>query len=114
MATTSTARTAKRRKNSARAAGGSLCVVLCSQATTPAMPATVTAIFVKIAVTVAGIAGVVAWLQRTTHNDPPAARALFFRRFAVLAVLVVAINLTWHFFRAWLPLFLRTKHGYSL
>jgi ACS family hexuronate transporter-like MFS transporter len=35
------------------------------------------------------------------------------RRFFVLAVLVVSINLTWHFFRAWLPLFLRKHHGYD-
>jgi ACS family hexuronate transporter-like MFS transporter len=28
--------------------------------------------------------------------------------------MVVAINLTWHFFRAWLPLFLQEQHGYSL
>ena len=32
----------------------------------------------------------------------------------MLAVVVVCINGTWHFFRAWLPLFLRTRHGYSL
>lgn len=69
---------------------------------------------VKIVVTVAGIAGVFAWLQKTTKGDSAAARAVFFRRFAVLGVITVAINLTWHFFRAWLPLFLRTKHGYSL
>jgi ACS family hexuronate transporter-like MFS transporter len=36
------------------------------------------------------------------------------RRFWVLAFTVVAINLTWHFFRAWMPLFLEKKHDYSL
>jgi ACS family hexuronate transporter-like MFS transporter len=35
------------------------------------------------------------------------------RRFWVLIVLVVTINLTWHFFRVWMPLFLREQHGYS-
>jgi ACS family hexuronate transporter-like MFS transporter len=34
-------------------------------------------------------------------------------RFWVLVTLVVSINLTWHFFRVWLPLFLQEKHGYS-
>jgi ACS family hexuronate transporter-like MFS transporter len=35
------------------------------------------------------------------------------RRFWVCVVLVVVVNLTWHFFRVWLPLFLREGHGYS-
>jgi ACS family hexuronate transporter-like MFS transporter len=35
------------------------------------------------------------------------------RRFWVLVTLVVSINLTWHFFRAWLPLFLREGRGYE-
>jgi ACS family hexuronate transporter-like MFS transporter len=34
------------------------------------------------------------------------------RRFWVLAFVVVAINATWHFFRAWMPLFLQEQHGY--
>jgi ACS family hexuronate transporter-like MFS transporter len=34
------------------------------------------------------------------------------RRFWVLAFVVVAINATWHFFRAWMPLFLNEQHGY--
>jgi ACS family hexuronate transporter-like MFS transporter len=34
-------------------------------------------------------------------------------RFWVLAFVVIAINLTWHFFRAWGPLFLEKKHGFS-
>jgi ACS family hexuronate transporter-like MFS transporter len=40
---------------------------------------------------------------------------LMFRqpRFWVLVILVVAINLTWHFFRVWLPLFLQEHHHYS-
>lgn len=35
------------------------------------------------------------------------------RRFWVLVTVVVMINLTWHFFRVWLPLSLRDSHGYS-
>jgi ACS family hexuronate transporter-like MFS transporter len=35
------------------------------------------------------------------------------RRFYALLVLVITINLTWHFFRAWLPLFLHETHDYS-
>jgi ACS family hexuronate transporter-like MFS transporter len=35
------------------------------------------------------------------------------RRFAVLVILVVSINLTWHFFRVWLPLFLQEHHRYD-
>jgi len=34
------------------------------------------------------------------------------RRVLALAVVVVAINLTWHFFRAWLPKLLEEYHGY--
>src|SRR5262249_42120484 len=40
-------------------------------------------------------------------------RLILSRRFAVLAVIVVSINLTWHFFRVWLPLFLQEHHGYD-
>jgi ACS family hexuronate transporter-like MFS transporter len=41
-------------------------------------------------------------------------RGLFARRFAALVVLVVTINMTWHFLRAWLPKYLRTPElGYS-
>jgi ACS family hexuronate transporter-like MFS transporter len=35
------------------------------------------------------------------------------RRFWVLIVLVISINTAWHYFRAWLPLFLQKQHGYS-
>jgi ACS family hexuronate transporter-like MFS transporter len=41
------------------------------------------------------------------------ARLVADRRFWVLVTLVICINLTWHFFRAWLPLFLREVHEYS-
>src|SRR5262249_3737358 len=36
------------------------------------------------------------------------------RRFLALVVVVVTIYASWHFFRAWLPLFLQRQHGYSL
>ena len=36
----------------------------------------------------------------------------FARRFGVLVVVVTAINITWHYFRAWLPKLLREFHGY--
>lgn len=35
------------------------------------------------------------------------------RRYLVLMFVVVAINLTWQFFRAWLPKFLKEAHGYG-
>lgn len=38
---------------------------------------------------------------------------LFIQRFLLLALTVVVINLCFHFFRAWLPKFLREYHGYE-
>ena len=35
------------------------------------------------------------------------------RRYLVLMFVVVAINITWQFFRAWLPKFLKEAHGYG-
>jgi ACS family hexuronate transporter-like MFS transporter len=35
------------------------------------------------------------------------------RRFWVLVVLAITINVAWHGLRAWLPLFLQKQHGYS-
>jgi ACS family hexuronate transporter-like MFS transporter len=69
---------------------------------------------VKVGVTALGIAGVFVWLRQATHGDTALPRPDFFRRFWVLVVLVVAVNTTWHYFRAWLPLFLQTQRGYSL
>ncbi|HTU21733.1 MAG TPA: MFS transporter [Gemmataceae bacterium] len=69
---------------------------------------------VKLGVTALGVGGVAYWLARATREDPKLERAVFFRRFWVLAFLVVTINITWHFFRAWLPLFLQNQHGYTL
>jgi ACS family hexuronate transporter-like MFS transporter len=59
------------------------------------------------------------WSDRETRrldgeNLPESVIRLFWNpRFAVLVVLVVVINLTWHFFRVWLPLYLGVNHHYS-
>jgi MFS transporter, ACS family, hexuronate transporter len=47
------------------------------------------------------------------HVGPRPNPAAFWRRFAALLVTVIAINLCFHFFRAWLPKFLREFHGYD-
>jgi ACS family hexuronate transporter-like MFS transporter len=58
-------------------------------------------------------------LTRPAEDAPGApevsttSRGAFARRFLVLAVVVVAINLCWHFYRAWLPKMLREGHGYG-
>jgi ACS family hexuronate transporter-like MFS transporter len=44
---------------------------------------------------------------------PPLPLSLFIRRFACLVIVVIAINAAWHFYRAWLPLFLQKEHGYT-
>jgi ACS family hexuronate transporter-like MFS transporter len=46
-------------------------------------------------------------------EESAAERALFIRRFLVLVVVVIVINMCWQFFRAWLPKFLRESHHYS-
>jgi ACS family hexuronate transporter-like MFS transporter len=76
-------------------------------------PASGLPLLVKFAVTVLGAAGTFVWLARATAGEEALPRRDFFRRFWVLAVVVVAINMTWHFFRAWLPLFLQKQHGYG-
>jgi ACS family hexuronate transporter-like MFS transporter len=35
------------------------------------------------------------------------------RRFCALVIVVVCINASWHFFRAWMPLFLQRQHHYT-
>lgn len=45
-----------------------------------------------------------------THDAPTTA---FWRPFLVLVIMVVTINLTWQFFRAWLPKFLEEYRGYT-
>jgi len=68
----------------------------------------------KAATTAVGIVLVAWWLMRATAGDTYLPRGLFFRRYVALAFTVVAINVTWHFLRAWLPLFLQTpRHGYT-
>jgi MFS transporter, ACS family, hexuronate transporter len=69
---------------------------------------------VKVGVTLLGILVVFCWLWWATADDTQLARGLFFRRFWALATVVVMINLTWHYLRAWLPLFLQEQHGYTV
>jgi ACS family hexuronate transporter-like MFS transporter len=55
-------------------------------------------------------------LQPQTSDSGPRQSpwSVYFQpRFLVLIVIVVVINLTWHFFRTWLPLYLEYEHGYS-
>jgi ACS family hexuronate transporter-like MFS transporter len=68
----------------------------------------------KFTITILGVAGVFGWLWWVTADDDNLPRSVFLRRFWVLAVIVVAINGTWHYFRAWLPLFLQKQHHYEL
>jgi ACS family hexuronate transporter-like MFS transporter len=74
-----------------------------------------------------GIGWAIAWLtmirsgglDRPSDDSPDATEisttswGAFFRRFFVLAVVVLAINLCWHFYRAWLPKMLREQHHYG-
>lgn len=50
-------------------------------------------------------------------SSPAAGRGVqwrrFVRRFSLLAVAVVTINIAWHLLRVWLPLFLEEGRGYS-
>jgi ACS family hexuronate transporter-like MFS transporter len=71
------------------------------------------ALGVQALTTAAGVAVVYRWLRRATDDDDKLPRALFVRRYWVLAVLVVSINTLWHFLRAWLPLFLEEQAGYK-
>src|SRR5262249_6912126 len=68
---------------------------------------------VSFLVSTIGVALVLGWLLRSTRGDAGPGRAVFLRRLGVLVVVVVMINGTWHFFRAWLPLFLQKQHGYG-
>jgi ACS family hexuronate transporter-like MFS transporter len=48
--------------------------------------------------------------------DPAAVsrtRDVLVRRFVVLVIVVITINICWHLFRVWLPLFLQKGRGYS-
>jgi ACS family hexuronate transporter-like MFS transporter len=68
---------------------------------------------IKAVVCVAAVVGVFLWLKRATADERRLPRYLFLRRFVVLMVTVSSINITWHYFRAWLPLFLQEVHGYT-
>jgi ACS family hexuronate transporter-like MFS transporter len=48
-----------------------------------------------------------------TAASMPSPWGLVVRRCTALGIVVVAINLTWHFFRAWLPMMLEEYHGYE-
>jgi ACS family hexuronate transporter-like MFS transporter len=48
-----------------------------------------------------------------TDSDTGLWQTLWSPRFVVLLVMVTAINLTWHFFRVWLPLYLQEVQGYT-
>jgi sugar phosphate permease len=71
-------------------------------------------LIVKAVITVVAIGGVFLWLWTVTSDDKEMDRVAFFRRFWVLALVVVIINGTWHYFRVWLPVFLQRGHNYSL
>ncbi len=51
--------------------------------------------------------------DKQNRAETTADSSQFFRRFVVLVVMVVAINLCWHFYRAWMPKMLRERYGYS-
>lgn len=69
------------------------------------------------------------WIYWVRQGDLPSPRSLpqaakdggteslfnifFQRRFLVLLIVVISINLTWHFFRVWLPLYLRESLFYN-
>lgn len=52
-------------------------------------------------------------LPETAADAHQAAGPFPWRRAGVLIIVVVMINMSWHLFRVWLPLFLEEGHGYS-
>jgi ACS family hexuronate transporter-like MFS transporter len=50
--------------------------------------------------------------RRAAEGELSLAAVFLNRRFVVLVVVVICINLTWHFFRAWLPILLQEWYGY--
>jgi ACS family hexuronate transporter-like MFS transporter len=52
-------------------------------------------------------------LDPHSREAPALPKAVFARRLLTLMIVAVAINLCWHFFRAWLPKFLREYHHYD-
>ncbi len=57
--------------------------------------------------------GPAAELGPHSRAAPPLPRIVFARRLLTLMVVAVSINLCWHYFRAWLPKFLREYHHYD-
>ena len=52
--------------------------------------------------------------ESSTPDDVSRFRDIFWdRRFWVLVAVDIAINITWHGYRAWLPLYLQRERGYS-
>jgi ACS family hexuronate transporter-like MFS transporter len=68
---------------------------------------------VSLAVSGVGIVAVTIWLLQSSRDELEQGRGTFLRCYGVLLLLVLMINGTWHFFRAWLPLFLQNQHDYS-
>jgi ACS family hexuronate transporter-like MFS transporter len=91
-------------------------VLQIAQAQNPDLKTPLVTLPVKLGVSALGIAAVTRWLFRSTRADGEGEklpRGDFVRRFWVLVVLVVTVNVAWHFFRAWLPLFLHDGRGYT-
>jgi ACS family hexuronate transporter-like MFS transporter len=70
-------------------------------------------LYSKALSTVIGILIVGRWMFHASQQDDLIPRPLFIRRYIALGVTVVAINITWHFLRAWLPLLLQDQHNYT-
>ncbi|MEZ6138978.1 MAG: MFS transporter [Zavarzinella sp.] len=49
----------------------------------------------------------------TTANTPALPPAVFYLRFSALLIVVICLNITWQFLRAWLPKFLKENKLYS-
>lgn len=75
-----------------------------------------------------GMTWVIPWLLLIRNEDlqlppeakpvqnktaPPLWTATVLRKIAVLMAIVVTINMTWQYLRAWMPLLLQEQHGYS-
>jgi ACS family hexuronate transporter-like MFS transporter len=87
-----------------------------AQAEDPRLRAAWVTLPVKLGVGTLGVTAVALWLFRSTRADGDGEslpRRDFVRRFWVLVVLVVTVNIAWHYFRAWLPLFLQKGRGYD-
>jgi ACS family hexuronate transporter-like MFS transporter len=52
-------------------------------------------------------------VEAKAASGPTFLQHVFSARFLALAIMVVCINLNWHLFRVWLPLFLQEARGYT-